>query len=58
MFHHSQHQEKKRIRASIACDSCRAKRSKCSIEPGRTECEQCRRNDTKCVIETTDRRRR
>ncbi|KAI9812436.1 MAG: hypothetical protein M1827_004667 [Pycnora praestabilis] len=49
---------KQRHRASIACASCRLRRTKCVIGPGQNSCDQCRRSGLECVVRDDDERRR
>lgn len=50
--------EKPRHRASVACTSCREKRTRCVIPPGDTICTQCISNGRECVINHDDERRK
>ncbi|KPI41135.1 putative transcriptional regulatory protein [Cyphellophora attinorum] len=50
--------EKPRHRASVACTSCREKRTRCVIPPGEEACTQCKLNNRECVVNHDDERRK
>lgn len=50
--------QKPRHRASVACTSCREKRTRCVILAGESECTQCKSNGRTCVVNNDDERRK
>ncbi|KIH93656.1 hypothetical protein SPBR_04066 [Sporothrix brasiliensis 5110] len=53
----SQHPQKKRIRAVVACSHCRSKRSKCDGIPGQRTCAQCQQRGIACEMSDGKRNR-
>ncbi|ORY68580.1 fungal-specific transcription factor domain-containing protein [Pseudomassariella vexata] len=47
-----------RRRASVACVSCRDRRTRCVVPKGQKECTQCKKTGAECVIRNDDERRR
>ncbi|KAF1810741.1 hypothetical protein P152DRAFT_490398 [Eremomyces bilateralis CBS 781.70] len=50
--------QKSRYRASVACASCRDRRIRCVVPPGKTVCTQCKKSGAECIIKNDDERRR
>ncbi|KEF53682.1 uncharacterized protein A1O9_10082 [Exophiala aquamarina CBS 119918] len=50
--------QKPRHRASVACASCRDRRTRCVILAGQNQCTQCKSNGHECVIKYDDERRK
>ncbi|ROT38301.1 hypothetical protein SODALDRAFT_185986 [Sodiomyces alkalinus F11] len=48
---------RKRVRASVACNHCRAKRSKCDGLPGQRSCTQCKQRAIECEMPSKKRNR-
>ncbi|KAB5528787.1 hypothetical protein GE09DRAFT_396062 [Coniochaeta sp. 2T2.1] len=51
-------QPKKRTRASIACNNCRIKRSKCNAATVGTPCSQCSKQNLQCELRQDGKRQR
>ncbi|KAL4868297.1 fungal-specific transcription factor domain-containing protein, partial [Aspergillus spectabilis] len=49
---------KPRHRASVACTSCRERRTRCVVPTGQTSCTQCQEAGQQCVIKNDDQRRK
>lgn len=49
---------KPRHRASVACVSCRERRTRCVVQNGEKSCTQCIDNGQECVIKNDDLRRK
>ncbi|KAL5340905.1 fungal-specific transcription factor domain-containing protein [Aspergillus crustosus] len=49
---------KPRHRASVACVSCRERRTRCVVPTGQTSCTQCQEAGQECVIKNDDQRRK
>lgn len=50
--------QKPRHRASVACESCRDRRTRCVVLAGQTQCTQCKGIGKQCVIRYDDERRK